>query len=143
MDASFFDFPIYHVPEANSESVGEGHPQMVIITNPDVNDPKCVELLDGIRNAIGSNNENTVMVTLSEGEKIKISDQLFFSSMQYCIILGISAKEVGLNLEKSQFRIHQINDTRYVFSPALKVLTENTDAKKALWQALKTGFMLK
>jgi len=116
--------------------------KMLIITNEDYEEEGCKKLLDGIRAAINSNEENTCIIQLNDALSMRVSALPHFSSFTHIIILGHKAKSIGLNIENNAYVRKSINGQNLIFSSGLSELILNVDYKKTLWGALKLDFIL-
>lgn len=59
------------------------------------------------------------------------------------LCFGVSAEEIDLPFNIPYFQVQPFKESQYIFSPELKVIREDTEAKKQLWGGLQRLFNLK
>ena len=98
--------------------------------------------LTGILSACGLTTEDIALINLHKCPATnyqQLSDEL---GARIVILFGVTPEKLDLPLVFPMFQVQQFNQQKFLYAPGLKLLQENRDEKKKLWDALKKLFAI-
>ncbi len=137
-DAYFLDFDFIDVNEKEADLHVSTSAAVIVITDAIDVTPESKELLLNILSAIGISDESQCqIITLAVGEMVPFRKLKTASAAKF-LIMGLAPSRISLQIEaRANQQIH-FGGKSLVFGPTLATLLKNRDAKKALWDAIKT-----
>ncbi len=137
---SFFNYPIYDVPDMESiEHLKLTKPINIIVRDSQYNESDAT-LLSKI---LGSVKQSLDVAELS---KVDIDRDIRLTTDGttdiLIIIFGLTPNECSLQLDKRLYTLFKIKNKTLLFSRSLQDLPSDADGRRALWMALKKYYNL-
>ncbi len=147
METSFFNFPVYAVPDAEialSKLVGKNERKILVAVNSE--QWKQDEIfLNRIFDAAGVNLPNDGLILASDSSKLKpsFSQIAGVHDVQYVFLFDVSPPEVGIQANFPLNASTSWNKRFFYVSAALKEIEQSTELKRPLWDFLRAEFLKK
>jgi hypothetical protein len=130
---------VFNIEELWSETMDLHQNFCVVLEKPDLTDESEV-MLSAIFKSVNVDFASQVKILALEGnKKIRIFDILPPSA--YLFLMGINPEKIGFTMPLLPYQFSKINNINILVSGSLLDLKTNLEAKKKLWNCLKSHFL--
>ena len=137
---SFFQYPIYDIPEISEERKFQPVTPLTIIVNKDEYQKDQEILLGKIIGAAKQDISSATIKKMSSSECIKLI--AYANEDQLIIAFNISPARLGLQVSKQYYNRIVIGNSRLILAHSLVELPDHMEARRALWHLLKEYYQL-
>jgi|GEM_PF-617663 len=144
LNPDFFSKNLYNVSDEKKSDLnlrGSNQKQLVIVYRIDVT-PLDEVFLTKILGAVQYDlKQDTTLIELREGQDFSFQNIAKSLVPQHFISLGLTPKELGLNLTNQLYQPMKINNCSFLFANNLAEIAKDTNKKAALWGCLQSMFI--
>ena len=135
---AFLDIPIYDIPELSDEDILIIRKEILVFVGEANYSNDEASLLTKILGAAQKQMDQVQIIQLPDGHSKGIN----WESAESCLVLlfGIAPIQIGLQIDAGYYRPKKVWAHTVIRSHSLDYLPKNVDAKRALWQSLKSHF---
>ena len=137
---SFFQYPIYDIPEISEERKFQPVTPLTIIVNKDEYQEDQEILLGKIIGAAKQDISSATIKKMSSSECIKLI--AYANEDQLIIAFNISPARLGLQVSKQYYNRIVIGNSRLILAHSLVELPDHMEARRALWHLIKEYYQL-
>jgi hypothetical protein len=133
---------VFFLPEIrfNIHSGSGSLQDFVVVLRSDEYQPELLAQLEAILKAIQVDlKERAVIIEILGDQECRLKEICPESS--YVFVFGMNPAQTGFPSHISKYQFLSSGTTLYLFSDALQILKSNMDAKKQLWNCLKSHFI--
>ena len=147
MKTSFFNFPVYAVPDAESvlsKLAGKNERKILIAVNSEQWEQDEI-FLNRIFNAAGVDLPKDGLILASNSSEIKpsLTQIAGVHDVLYVFLFGVAPSEVGIQANFPLNAPISWNKRFFFVSAALKEVEQSTELKRPLWDFLRAEFLKK
>jgi hypothetical protein len=151
LNPSFFDFPLYRLPDFDlppNRIEGNGQRGIGLFYEAAAAEEEVLSsFLDNILKAAKINRlEDAVSIRITPDEPISLQQLPSWQALEYCLIFGIPPKRLGLGVQLQAYQPSAVSGLTFLWSDPLKSIWEERQqgGKKMsgqLWRALQQLFL--
>lgn len=133
---------VFFLPENrfNIHSGSGSLQDFVVVLRSDEYQPELLAQLEAILKAIQVDlKERAVIIEILGDQECRLKEICPESS--YVFVFGMNPSQTGFPSHISKYQFLSSGTTLYLFADALQILKSNMDAKKQLWNCLKSHFI--
>ena len=137
MNPEFFDFKFYDIAEPQ-EVTGQIHEILVVVEKEDyiLKESLLKKILAAVKLDI---EQQVTFLQLEKGAAINLSR--ISDGVKKVFTFGMKPTRLGMHGAFRGYQFYQTATFSILFSHSLKVLSDNPEKKKALWNAMQTEFL--
>ena len=143
LNPDFFTTNLYHVSDEKNSDLnlrGSNQKQLVIVYRTE-NTPLDEGFLAKILNAVQYDlQQDTTLIELRKNQNFSFKNILKTLSPKYLISLGVSPKNIGVNVSDQLYKPRNIKNCCFLFTDKLSEIAEDKNKKGALWGCLQSMF---
>ncbi|MBK6363328.1 MAG: hypothetical protein IPN49_02330 [Saprospiraceae bacterium] len=130
---------VFNIGELLSETMSEQQKYGVVLPINDFTEENEI-MLNAIFKAVMVDITNQVKILkIEENQEIRIMDM--YAQPGYLFIMGIPPEKIGFTMPLISYQFTKIGRINVLQSDSLMVLKSNVEAKKKLWNSLKSEFL--
>ncbi len=146
----FIDYKVYNIEENNNEILkknifGSNQKGIVVvysINTEEFNSENAKDFLEKIVKAIGLNLEqDTLCVPLTQDIPCSFRSLSEFNA-KHLFVFGRTPRQMGIQAKIVNYEPVRLNDCNIFFADNLHELSNNQNKKRALWNYLKSVFLI-
>ena len=134
---TFYDFPIYDIPESDQIRVIRSSRKVIVLVQDNQYGESEKVLLNKIISAAKVPDDEQDIVVVKEGQIIRFDEN---SKDQLIIIFGKASDRCHWQLDSIPYRLLRRKHAAILFSNSLDDLPKDPGQRRALWECLKTYF---
>ena len=137
---SFFDYPIYSLPDLTDVQVSTAVTPVVYVTIDEYGSTE--ETLLGKILSAAKFDLNTIAIHKIEPTNSVDALKAVGKQQQLIIAFGVTPLRLGVNCDKTPYQLINISGKTILLSDSLMTLSSDSNKKKALWIAIKKYYQL-
>ncbi len=145
MKTGYLDFKIFVSPDLNEISAnlsGDNQKHVLVVFLDDDSEGMSDYLSKILQSAKLELARDCLLLTIKDGEKFpRFSTISKEFSIKKTLIMGISPKDMGLNIQTPQYQHLFFNNCTFIFTETLSKIYNSAESKKALWACIKEVFL--
>lgn len=146
LNPSFMDFPVYPISSIQKEESASPSPAaantFIVVEAEHYNDTLAA-FLTKILGAVNLDfQKDVVLIPLTAKDHPRFSAWKTNQSIKFVLLFGTAPKAIGIQASLAKYQAKKIQDIQFLYADDLQKISEDVNAKKALWGCLKALYQV-